>query len=73
MADHEHVCLVLEKLREGSLYAKLENCGFHQSKVEFLGYIISRNGVCMNPHKVQTIMDWATPASIQDVHFFKVH
>jgi hypothetical protein len=70
MADHEYVCLVLENLWEGSLYAKLENCGFHQSKVEFLGYIISRDGVCMNPHKVQTIMDWATPASIQDVHIF---
>jgi len=70
MADHEHVCLVLEKLREGSLYAKLEKCGFHQFKVEFLGYIISGGGVRMNPHKVQTIMDWATPTSIQDVHIF---
>jgi len=39
--DHErHVRLVLEKLREIGLYAKLKKCGFHQFKVQFLGYII---------------------------------
>jgi hypothetical protein len=42
MVDHErHVHLVLEKLQEVCFYAKLEKCGFHQSEVEFLGYIIS--------------------------------
>jgi hypothetical protein len=49
------------------LYAKLEKCEFHQSKTEFLGYIIFKNDICMDSHKVQTIVDWATPASIRDV------
>jgi hypothetical protein len=40
-----HVCLVLEKLREGRLYAKQEKCFFHQSMVEFLGYIVSGDGI----------------------------
>ncbi len=45
MANHEcHVRLVLEKFWEVSIYAKLGNCGFHQFKVEFLGYIIFRDG-----------------------------
>jgi hypothetical protein len=61
MVDQErHVCLVLEKLQEVGLYAKLEKCGFHRSKVEFLGYNIYRDGVCMDFHKVQTIVDWVT-------------
>jgi hypothetical protein len=39
MADHEHhVHLVLEKLQEVELYAKLEKCVFYQSKVQFVGY-----------------------------------
>jgi chemotaxis signal transduction protein len=59
----------LEKLQEIH-YAKLENCGFHQSEVKFLGYIISRNGICMDIHKVQTIVNWATLASIWDVQYF---
>jgi len=42
MEDHEsHVRLVLEKLGEVGLYAKLEKCAFHQFKVEFLGYFMS--------------------------------
>jgi hypothetical protein len=58
MANHErHVCLILEKLQEIGFYAKLEKCEFHQSKVEFLGYIISRDGICMDPCKVQTNVD----------------
>jgi hypothetical protein len=71
MANHEcHVHLVLEKFWEVGIYAKLENCGFHQSKVEFLGYIISRDGIHMDPHKVQTIVDWATPTFVWNVQCF---
>jgi hypothetical protein len=54
----------LEKLQEVKLYTKLEKCEFHQFEVEFLGYIISKYDICMDPHKVQTIVDWAIPASV---------
>jgi hypothetical protein len=41
--DHEkHVRMVLQKLHDTRLYAKLERCVFHQPQVKFLGYIISR-------------------------------
>jgi hypothetical protein len=71
MEDHEcHVCLVLEKLWEVGLYAKLKKCEFHQFEVEFLGYIISRNGICKDFHKVQIIIDWATLAFVYDVQCF---
>jgi hypothetical protein len=71
MEDHEcHVYFVLEKLWEVGLYAKLKKCEFHQFEVEFLGYIISRNGICMDLHKVQTIIDWATSAFVYDVQCF---
>jgi hypothetical protein len=46
MDDHErHVRLVLEKLWEVGFYAKLEKCEFHQSKMEILGSIISKDGI----------------------------
>ena len=41
----EHVRLVFDKLRSAGLYAKLEKCNFHQSQVEFLGYIVSCDGI----------------------------
>jgi hypothetical protein len=58
MEDREcHVCLILEKLWEVGLYTKLENCEFHQSKVELLGYFISRDGIHMDLCKVYTIVN----------------
>jgi hypothetical protein len=45
LVEHEqYVHLVLQKLWDASLYAKLEKCVFHQPQVEFLGYIISNEG-----------------------------
>ncbi len=53
MKDYKHhVHLVLEKLQEVELYAKLKKCDFHQSKMEFLGYIIFGDGIHMDLHKV---------------------
>jgi hypothetical protein len=71
MEDYEHhVCLVLEKLLEVEFYAKLEKCKFRQSKVEYLGYVIFGDGICMDSHKVQTIIDWATLAYVRDAQCF---
>jgi hypothetical protein len=68
LEEHEwHVRLVLDKLREVGLYAKLEKCEFHQTKVEFLSCINLKDGVHMDSCKVQTIMNWVTPNSIHDV------
>jgi hypothetical protein len=48
MEEHEcHVCLVLDKLEEVKCYAILKKCEFYQTKVEFLGYIILKNDICM--------------------------
>ena len=69
--DHkQHVRLVLEKLRNAGLYAKLEKCVFHQPQVEFLGYIISGEGLSMDPKKIQTVIEWKKPATIRDVQCF---
>jgi hypothetical protein len=71
MEDHEcHVCLVLDKLKEAKFYAILKNCEFYQTKVEFLGYIILGNDICMDLYMVQTIMNWATPTFVCDLQWF---
>jgi hypothetical protein len=65
--DHKkHIRMVLQKLRD----AKLKKCVFHQSQVEFLGYIISGEGLSMDPKKIQTIMEWRKPKIVRDVQCF---
>ena len=66
--NHEnHVQLVLEKLRSVGLYAKLEKCVFHQPQVEFFCYIISEDGLSMNPKKIEEIINSKRPSTVQDV------
>jgi hypothetical protein len=69
--EHEgHVRLVLEKLRERGLYAKLEKCLFHQTEMEFLGFIATTNGLKMDPKKVEAIVSWEVPKTVRDVQCF---
>jgi hypothetical protein len=66
----EHVRLVLEKLRGASLFAKIQKCEFLVSEVKFLGIIVGRNGIRMDPDKIKTIVDWAKPSCVTDVQAF---
>ena len=57
-------------LREHGLYAKLEKCSFGCNQVEFLGYVISSEGISMDPTKVKMVVEWQTPRSVRDVQCF---
>jgi hypothetical protein len=56
----EHICLVLQKLRENQLYAKLNKCEFWLKEVSFLGHIISEGGISVDPSKVKDVLSWNT-------------
>ncbi|USP73296.1 Reverse Transcriptase [Curvularia clavata] len=66
----EHVKKVLRKLKEYKLYLQPGKCEFHTQETEFLGFIISTEGVKMNPKKVQAVRDWKTPKTVKDVQSF---
>ena len=59
----EHLQLVLQTLRENQLYLKLSKCSFAQPKLEYLGHIISSEGVSTDPSKVQAMLHRPTPLS----------
>ena len=69
----EHQAIVREvlcRLQQHGLYAKASKCQFHCSSVEFLGLIVSGNGLKMCPDKVQAIRDWPTPKCVKEVQAF---
>jgi len=71
LKEHKsHVKEVLRRLRENKLYASPSKYSFHQDKIKFLGFIISKDGLQMNDNKVQTVQDWPTPQRIKDIQFF---
>ena len=67
---HQQVKTVLKLLLKNGLYCKLKKCEFDQSRVEFLGYIISHEGISMCMDKVQSILEWPTPSCVKDIQKF---
>jgi hypothetical protein len=51
----EYLRLALQKLRENRLYAKLSKCKFWMKRVAFLGHVISKGGISVEPSKVQHV------------------
>ena len=69
--DHtQHVREVLQRLRNNSLFGKLEKSNFHNSSAVFLGYIVSSNGIKMDPEKVEAVLSWPTPKCVKDIQSF---
>jgi hypothetical protein len=66
----EHLRLTLQKLREHRLYAKLSKCEFWMKQVTFLGHVILKGGISVDPSKVQDVLSWKAPTSVDDIHSF---
>jgi hypothetical protein len=66
----EHLCLVLQKLRDRRLYAKLSKCEFWLKQVAFLGHILSMGGISVDPSKNQDVLGWNAPISIGEIQSF---
>jgi hypothetical protein len=70
-AEHtEHLHIVLQRLRDHRLYAKLSKCDFWLKEIKFLGHTISQNVVSVDPEKVQEVMDWKPPTTVRQIWSF---
>lgn len=69
-SHYEHVCTVLECLRENKLIAKLKKCAFYFRELRFLGLVITPAGIKTDPEKIIKIRDWPTPTTIKEAQSF---
>lgn len=68
LSDHiNHVQKLLVRLRQHHLYLKLEKCEFHQPIIQFLGYVITPEGIQMDCTKVEAVRNWPQPLTIKDL------
>lgn len=65
-----HLKVVLEILHRNRLFAKQSKCFFACGNVEYLGHIISREGVATDPHKILAIKKWPIPKNIRQLRGF---
>jgi hypothetical protein len=70
-SDHEeHLWMVLQNLWDNQLYAKFTKCEFWLDEVHFLGHIISKGGISVDPAEVTMIVDWKVPSTVLEVRSF---
>ena len=61
---------VLQTFRENNLYLRPEKCIFSEAAVEYLGFVISGEGVSLDPIKVAAVIDWPIPTCVKHVRQF---
>src|SRR6266481_5425310 len=71
LADHQRITQeILQPLHSYKLFLQLEKCKFECQEVDYLGLVISKDHVAMDPVKVQGVTDWPQPAKVKDVQSF---
>ncbi|GJV08178.1 putative reverse transcriptase domain-containing protein [Tanacetum coccineum] len=69
--EHEELLKeILELLKKEKLYAKFSKCEFWIIKVHFLGHVIDSRGIHVDPAKIESIKDWASPKTRMEIRQF---
>ena len=69
--EHEkHLRIVLEMLREKKLYAKFSMCEFWLDSVSFLGHVVSKEGMMVDPSKIEIVKNWVRPTNVSEIRRF---
>nr|GFC05856.1 retrotransposon protein, putative, Ty3-gypsy subclass [Tanacetum cinerariifolium] len=66
----EHLKVILELLKKDELYAKFSKCEFWIPKLQFLGHVIDSQGIHVDPAKIESVNDWASPKSPTEIRQF---
>ena len=66
----EHLRIVLQTLRKHKLYAKFKKCDFYQKEIQYLGHVISSEGIVIDREKTKSIMEWPVPKDVENIRSF---
>ena len=66
----QHLQTVMQILRDNRLYAKQSKCAFGVEKVDYLGHVISAEGISTDPTKIRAMQEWPTPKNLKALRGF---
>ena len=59
--------MFLQELREYQLYAKFSKCDFFKDKIQYLGHVVTKEGISVDLEKIKAIEEWSVPKYVIDV------
>ncbi|GJW96690.1 putative reverse transcriptase domain-containing protein [Tanacetum coccineum] len=69
--EHEvHLKTILDLLKKEKLYAKFSKCEFWLKVIQFLGHVVNRDGIHVDPSKVESVKNWKIPESLTEIRSF---
>lgn len=69
-SHREHLRQVLQVLRDNRLVANRKKCTFGQHQLEYLGHLISKEGVSADPNKIKDMLQWPEPKTVKGLRGF---
>ena len=60
----------MQRLREKQACAKFPKCEFWLNQVTFLGHVVSKDGISVDPHKIEAILKWQKPKTVKEIRSF---
>jgi hypothetical protein len=66
----QHVCMILERLQLAGLQASIRKCEFAVQRMKYLGFVITTEGIEVDPEKVAVIANWKVPTTVKGVQSF---
>ena len=60
----------MEILRKHQMYAKFSKCDFFKTKIQYLGHVVTAEGIAVDLEKIKTIMEWRVPQNVADIRSF---
>ena len=65
-----HLRDVFNALRDAHLFGNLEKCTFCTDRVAFIGYVVTAQGIEVDPAKIDAISSWSPPTTVTQVRSF---
>lgn len=71
LEDHlQHLTVVLQLLKDNSFFVKMSKCSFGQTTIEYLGHLVGKDGVRVDPQKISAMSEWPSPTTLKQLRGF---
>ena len=57
----------MQELREHQFFAKFSKCDLFKDKIQYLGHVVTKEGISVDPEKIKDIEEWSVPKYVIDV------